>query len=103
MQHRVIEELQCLGTLAAWTGVLDDNYIVIMSVQLFRALLQIQNKIGGNRELPFFQFLKAAIDRIGIPVNKKDPQGAGPVRSTVLGTDSSQVVSRSVLYQSCHL
>jgi hypothetical protein len=66
----VSKELQYLQSLAARTGVLDDDDIIGLGSELFGALCQVQNKIGSDSELPFLKLLQAAVYRVCVTVNE---------------------------------
>lgn len=79
--RRLMKELQCPRALEARAGVLDDNDIVGLPAELRCALRQVQNQIGLDGELPFFEFLHATVNRACFTVNEKNAHRAPSVGS----------------------
>ena len=84
-----MKELQCLRSLEARAGVLDDNDIVGLGAELCRALCQVQNQIGSHSELPLFELLQAAVYRVCVTVNEKNAHRAPSVGSCALRAKTS--------------
>src|SRR5690242_10145125 len=72
----LMKKLQYLRSLAVRTGVLNDEGVIGPGSELFRALYQVQNTIGTDRELRFLEFLHASIDRVCVTMYEKDMKGA---------------------------
>ena len=73
-------------TAGVWE--LDEKDVVRVGFQLFHALRKIQNKIGSDLELSFFELLQAIVDRVRIPVHEKNAKRARSVGLRTFGGSS---------------
>ena len=71
--------------------VLNDNDVVRLGSKLFRALCQVRNAIGADRELRLLEFLQAGIDRVRVAMYKKGANRAASVGRRALRTHSYMI------------
>jgi hypothetical protein len=72
----LMKKLQYLRSIALRTEVLNDDDVIRLGSELFFALCQVQNTIGGDCELRFLELLHTGIDRIPVAMYKKGAKRA---------------------------
>jgi hypothetical protein len=79
--------------------VLGNHHIVGLGVEPLGALCQVQNEIGANEELRFFQFLQAVLYYFRLAMDKKDTQGPAPVRRCAFRSEVREISLQFALSQ----
>jgi hypothetical protein len=70
--HCLMEELQCTRSFPAWAWILGDNHIIRVGAELRCALRQVQNYVGVDSELRFFELFQTIVHDVCIAVDEKD-------------------------------
>src|SRR6266404_7274072 len=72
----LMKKLQRLRSVAVRTEVLNDDDVIRLGTKLFRALCQVQNTIGADRELRFLELLHTGSDGICVAMYEKGAKRA---------------------------
>jgi len=100
--HSLKKQLERLGSLDAGIGVLDNDDIVGRRTAVPCAMREAGNRIGGNNELPFFEFQQAGIDHARITMNEKNAEGTASVDRVIFRTHGFQIRLSHALVLFCH-
>ena len=79
-----MKKLQHLRSVAMRIDVLNDDDVIRLGSELFRALCQIQNTIGAERELRFLELLHTGLNRVRVAMYEKGAKWAASVRRRAL-------------------
>src|SRR5208283_3756275 len=96
------KELQGTRPFEVETHILRDDDIIGLGSEVFRALCPVQNKIGGDKELPLLELLQAGINRVGIAMNEENAKRAAAVVRPALWAHSRQIGAVLVFSRLCH-
>ena len=66
-----MKKLQYLRPVRLRTKVFNDDDVIGLGLELCLALCQVQDTIGGDRELRFLQLLHTGINRVRVAMYKK--------------------------------
>jgi hypothetical protein len=88
---------------AGRVGIFNDDDIVGLGSEQFRALRRVQNKLRADGELAFLEFTQTAVNCSQISVDKKDVERAVPVLMRVLRAHTPYFRTGLALCQVCHL